>query len=33
MTIRYQEATERRSPLFPLSSQSDSLFTGWGPKL
>ncbi len=30
--VNFQEATERRSPSFPLSNQG-SLFLGWGPKL
>ena len=31
--LNFQEASERRSPSFPLSNQSGSLFLGWGPRL
>jgi hypothetical protein len=31
--INFQEATERRSPSFPLSNQGGNLFLGWGPRL
>ncbi len=31
--INFQETSERRSPMFPLSSQAGGLFLGWGPRL